>query len=248
MAGTSTNTNLLSLGVSISTAVHNLPKLSRLTVTGSSGRKLCIVRAADGSLVAIDFHCFHHGGELGDGALLDIEDIGTAVTCPAHGYVVSVQTGERLVQSGNEHGHWQRHGVVQRTHSVTVDAAGGVHVALSDRIAGCGPGTVPSDAYNLAVSPLPQGASIAFACRKSRAVEAIERGSAKRRAVPSAMETTAPSTPSPSSPAVAGPAATTSAMRQTTLTSMFAARSAHVAPSATAIKPSHGDGSAMDIG
>ena len=49
------------LGDTYSQQVHDLAPLKRLTFQGRTGRKLTIIKAADGSLSAIDFHCFHHG-------------------------------------------------------------------------------------------------------------------------------------------------------------------------------------------
>lgn len=70
---------------------------SRHTVTGSTGRKIILVRDVHGTLSALDFFCYHHGGELGSGELLDIEEIGSVLVCPAHGHRILCKTGELLV-------------------------------------------------------------------------------------------------------------------------------------------------------
>ncbi len=174
----------VALGEEVSARVLALQPLKRFTVQGRTGRKLTIIRAADGSLTAVDFHCFHHGQALGDGHITDIEEVGTVLKCPAHGYVVDCKTGERLVC--DEGDGWQRHGVVQRTHQVVVsDDAQRVSIMLSDS-SGI---TLASDAYNMpasATDPSRVGSAsmIAFQCRKSRATQAVARahGTAAARA------------------------------------------------------------------
>ena len=196
---------VVSIGSEASRHVLGLAPLKRFTIEGRTGRKLTIVRTADGSLSAIDFHCFHHGGELGNGQLADIEDVGTVLQCPSHGYVVDVRTGERLVRhdgaGSSDVPCWQRHAVVQRTHEVTVDDQGSVFIHLRDSTGVA----LPSDAYNIpnaapAARTIGSGSNLAFACRKSRAVEAVARANCAKAA---AASTHAP--PPPAAAAAAAP-------------------------------------------
>ena len=57
----------------------------RVLVKGRTGRTVVVVRAYDGTFSCLDHHCFHAGGALGSGELIQIEDIGTVLECPAHG-------------------------------------------------------------------------------------------------------------------------------------------------------------------
>ena len=251
----------LTLGEDAARAVLALEPLKRTHITGRTGRKLTVVRAGDGSLSAVDFACFHMGGELGLGELVDIEDVGTALQCPAHGYVIDVRTGERLIRHdvGAAAACWKRHGVVQRTHAVAVTSEG-VSILLSDGGDDEGGGSLPSDAYNIIaacggkVMDRPNGggaaAGIAFACRKSRATQAVARvaraapTAAPSLSVPAHMAASVPSpvfaaVPSPTThwparwPTHPGSAPTTTTtssrpspiMRQTTLDSLFGASS-----------------------
>lgn len=262
----------IALGEEASSIVLALQPLKRFTVQGRTGRKIVIVRAADGTLAACDFHCFHHGQALGDGVLADIEELGTtALKCPAHGYVIDCKTGERLIrdESDGRTPCWRRLGVVQRTHKVIVDERSPsrqVSIILSDSSA-----SIASDAYNLPAAAAANGAAcgggastIAFACRKSRATQAVARahGVSASRAVATACSAhptssamsfnvgsppppaptfaSFPATPTPSvTSAAASPASPrpTSVLRQSTLDGMFAGAAARRAVAATPQPP-----------
>jgi nitrite reductase/ring-hydroxylating ferredoxin subunit len=219
---------VITLPADVSSAAHQLPPLSHLSITGRSGRKLLIVKDAKGGLSALDAHCHHHGADLGRGEVVDIEDVGSALRCPAHGYLISVGTGERILRAerGGE-SCWQRQGVAQRTHAVVTDDKGVVSVHLSDRL-GC---PLPSDAYNLACpapasarAPAPSSGQIAFTQRKHRAVEAVSRSVKIQRveSVPYAPSAAAP----PPHPKPASPSDSRGSWRQTTLDAFAGGRPA----------------------
>jgi nitrite reductase/ring-hydroxylating ferredoxin subunit len=190
---------VLSLDERVSASINVLEVGGFVTITGRTGRSIAVLRTTAG-LSAMDLRCFHHGAALGaDGrmSVLDIENVGPAVQCPAHGRWIDVTTGEQLVADGMRGGaacSWRRTdgGMQQRVHEVRVDEAGGVHLRLSEqaRIVD----HLPSDAYNLTphasphaspqhasahssahVSPHASPHSLAFACRKNRATEAVQR-------------------------------------------------------------------------
>lgn len=198
---------VLSLDERVSASINVLEVGGFVTITGRTGRSIAVLRTTTG-LSAMDLRCFHHGAALGaDGrmSVLDIENIGPAVQCPAHGRWIDVTTGEQLVRyeddvsaadgmRGGAACSWRRAdgGMQQRVHEVRVDEAGGVHLRFSEqaRIVD----HLPSDAYNLTphasphaspqhasahssahVSPRASPHSLAFACRKNRATEAVQR-------------------------------------------------------------------------
>src|SRR5882672_11045158 len=53
--------------------------------------KVAVFRTQDDQVYAIDDHCPHKGGPLSQGIVH-----GTAVTCPLHNWVISLETGEAL--------------------------------------------------------------------------------------------------------------------------------------------------------
>src|ERR1043166_6051219 len=59
----------------------------RVTTVVAGGRAICLVRTADG-YGALDNHCPHQGGPLGDGQLVD-----GYVVCPWHAYEYDPVTG-----------------------------------------------------------------------------------------------------------------------------------------------------------
>jgi nitrite reductase/ring-hydroxylating ferredoxin subunit len=93
------------------------------------GRYITVFRCNNSALHAIDSICSHAGGTL-TGPLRDIEDIGvTAVSCPLHNYLFSINTGEKVFQNiaFDDKGRplpdsvqWRLGKVVQRPHEVRV--------------------------------------------------------------------------------------------------------------------------------
>lgn len=53
--------------------------------------KIAVFRTAENKVFAIDDHCPHKGGPLSEGIVH-----GTAVTCPLHSWVISLETGRAL--------------------------------------------------------------------------------------------------------------------------------------------------------
>jgi len=53
--------------------------------------KIAVFRTADNEVFAIEDHCPHKGGPLSQGIVH-----GTAVTCPLHNWVISLETGKAL--------------------------------------------------------------------------------------------------------------------------------------------------------
>ena len=141
----------------------------RIIVGGRSGRKVVLLRAHDGELRCLDFACFHHGADLGAGDIVDIEDFGSALRCPAHGKCVHVATGELLEREPD--GQWRSHGPVQHVHDVRTSPEGEVFVQIDTS------GALPSAAYNTPQTPTASsgasGAPPAWQQRKRKATEAV---------------------------------------------------------------------------
>jgi nitrite reductase (NADH) small subunit len=53
--------------------------------------KIAVFRTAEGRIFALDDHCPHKGGPLSEGIVH-----GTAVTCPLHNWIISLETGKAL--------------------------------------------------------------------------------------------------------------------------------------------------------
>ena len=53
--------------------------------------KIAVFRTAEDEVFAIEDHCPHKGGPLSQGIVH-----GTAVTCPLHNWVISLETGKAL--------------------------------------------------------------------------------------------------------------------------------------------------------
>ncbi|MGF6178382.1 nitrite reductase small subunit NirD [Ensifer sp. 4252] len=53
--------------------------------------KIAVFRTAENEVFAIEDHCPHKGGPLSQGIVH-----GTAVTCPLHNWVISLETGKAL--------------------------------------------------------------------------------------------------------------------------------------------------------
>jgi nitrite reductase (NADH) small subunit len=58
--------------------------------------KIAVFRTIENEVFAIEDHCPHKGGPLSQGIVH-----GTAVTCPLHNWVISLETGKAL---GADHG------------------------------------------------------------------------------------------------------------------------------------------------
>ena len=181
-----------------------------ITISSRRGRKIAVVRANDGSLKALDAHCFHQGANLSvDGTmqLVDIEDSGEcAVRCPRHGFLINTTTGELCMSSGHAAATCLS-SAVQRTHKVVLEPDGAIKIALSDGDEHLPITMLPSDAHNLppsrstcptiasaeAASPAagrsvlsgPGGVSrISFACRKSLATSAVTAVASRKSSEP----------------------------------------------------------------
>ena len=128
----------------------------RAVVNGRAGRKIVLLRDTQGALSALDFFCYHHGGELGSGEMLDIEEVGSVLVCPAHGHRIHCKTGELLVHrdqnalneaSRNEANSceaWASAGARQRVHPVSIDPLTD-HILIQVSRAGA----LESDEYNV---------------------------------------------------------------------------------------------------
>jgi nitrite reductase (NADH) small subunit len=71
-------------------SVDDIPLRGARCVMTPHGR-IGVFRTADGRVFAIEDHCPHKGGPLSQGIVH-----GTAVTCPLHNWVISLETGEAL--------------------------------------------------------------------------------------------------------------------------------------------------------
>lgn len=168
---------------------ESLPPPSAVRISGNSGRLITVVRTPHGELFCIDFFCYHMGGRLGEGDLVEIEEVcrapylwfcdayssaaptpiqmgSWALKCPAHGRLIRTN-GEALEQ---QDGHCTSMGLRQRTHEVTVDADGNLCVRLSKD----SPCPLESDIYNLPQQTACVQTSIGFQARKRRATQAVQ--------------------------------------------------------------------------
>lgn len=59
--------------------------------------KIAVFRTAENEVFAIEDHCPHKGGPLSQGIVH-----GTAVTCPLHNWVISLETGKALGADSGE--------------------------------------------------------------------------------------------------------------------------------------------------
>ena len=225
------------------------PNQYRTIVSSVSQRAIAIVRCRDGLLAAVDLHCFHMGsplGRMGHMDLVDIEDAGVGIRCPAHGRVIDARTGKLCAHADGSGACPHAVGEPQqRVHAVRQRDDGIIEVRLCDAL------SLPSDAYNArAPAPGPPAGSsatpttntIAFACRKSRAVAAV---AAKRAPPPvaamGAASTASAAAASPTSPGVR-------ALRQMKLFEVPAPTSGTGAARATAPPPDDSsDEDAMDV-
>ena len=71
-------------------AINDIPLRGARCVKTPQG-KIAVFRTAEDEVFAIDDHCPHKGGPLSQGIVH-----GTAVTCPLHNWVISLETGKAL--------------------------------------------------------------------------------------------------------------------------------------------------------
>ena len=76
---------------------------------------IAIVRAFDDTVFALDDRCPHKGGPLSDGIVH-----GHKITCPLHGMVFSLATGEA---QGPDEPRARTHGVLVRSGRILLDPA-----------------------------------------------------------------------------------------------------------------------------
>ena len=76
--------------------INDIPLRGARCVRTPTG-KIAVFRTADDEVFAIEDHCPHKGGPLSQGIVH-----GTAVTCPLHNWVISLETGKAL---GADEGH-----------------------------------------------------------------------------------------------------------------------------------------------
>jgi nitrite reductase (NADH) small subunit len=67
--------------------IEDIPRRGARCVSTPQG-KIGVFRTADDRIFALDDHCPHKGGPLSQGIVH-----GTAVTCPLHSWVISLETG-----------------------------------------------------------------------------------------------------------------------------------------------------------
>ena len=176
------------LGAEVSRAIAELQPGETVPIGGGrTGRMIVVVRQHDTTLSCLDYHCFHHGGQLGAGEVVDIEDVGSALVCPEHGYLVHCATGTWLRRDTDDTARCTAHGQVQRVHPLEVGADGMVRVQIEDSPTS----RISSDTYNLpcveqaakaAASRTPRRSAgpsfsqgqIAFAARRRAAVDAVK--------------------------------------------------------------------------
>jgi nitrite reductase (NADH) small subunit len=68
--------------------IDDIPKRGARCVVTPQG-KIGVFRTADDRIFAIEDHCPHKGGPLSQGIVH-----GTAVTCPLHNWVISLESGK----------------------------------------------------------------------------------------------------------------------------------------------------------
>ena len=69
-------------------SIEDIPMRGARCVNTPEGR-IAVFRTAEGQVFAIEDHCPHKGGPLSQGIVH-----GTAVTCPLHNWVISLETGK----------------------------------------------------------------------------------------------------------------------------------------------------------
>ena len=71
-------------------ALDDIPVLGARVIRGTEG-DVCVFRTAQDEIFALRDQCPHRGGPLSQGIVH-----GTAVTCPLHNWVISLETGKAL--------------------------------------------------------------------------------------------------------------------------------------------------------
>ncbi|SFV38654.1 nitrite reductase small subunit NirD [Hyphomicrobium facile] len=71
-------------------SITDIPRRGARCVETPLG-KIAVFRTAEDRVFAIEDHCPHKGGPLSQGIVH-----GTAVTCPLHNWVISLETGKAL--------------------------------------------------------------------------------------------------------------------------------------------------------
>lgn len=71
--------------------VEQLPALGARTLPVQGGQEIAIFRTANGDVHALANRCPHKQGPLSEGIVHD-----TSVTCPLHGWRISLLTGQAL--------------------------------------------------------------------------------------------------------------------------------------------------------
>lgn len=71
-------------------SISDIPRRGARCVETPQG-KIAVFRTAENRVFAIEDHCPHKGGPLSQGIVH-----GAAVTCPLHGWVISLETGKAL--------------------------------------------------------------------------------------------------------------------------------------------------------
>ena len=157
-----------SFGEIASRKIASLAAGELLPITGgTSGRCIFFSRLPDGALAALDNQCAHMGASLAEGIVVDIEDSGSAVVCPAHGRAFSLTTGQECAKRSD--GVWVAQGAPRQRVLPVEELDGVVRVYLG----GEAESACDSDRYNLRVpaaaatrtAPQPAG-RIQFAARR----------------------------------------------------------------------------------
>eukprot|EP00759_Apiculatamorpha_spiralis_P031773 PhF_6_TR33573/c0_g1_i2/m.48989 len=100
------------------------------------GRIVTVLQHKD-KMYCFDTVCYHAGGPLGRGPIVDIEDLdASCVKCPWHSYCLDMKTGDRIYQSCDMvdgrlvPGGWKRGPPQQRTHKIEVRTDGSVYIQI----------------------------------------------------------------------------------------------------------------------
>ena len=94
--------------------LSDIPKRGARCVTTPMGR-IAVFRTSADEVFAIEDRCPHKGGPLSQGIVH-----GSAVTCPLHNWVLSLETGRAL---GAEEGEVRRFDIKQEGETLLLDVA-----------------------------------------------------------------------------------------------------------------------------